>query len=144
MWADWFAFKSIGSNNEGATLVPTSLLLFDCFSPHCVHPLPLSVPSLFFRVSYWNKQLLSTFRPVKWEKAVAVQLSPSLTGFSEDFHCENLRVEWRIAISSLPWHFADGDENKTRRTYRNFILNVITFVTSSTVVLYFHRFQHFI
>lgn len=34
------------------------------------------------RVPRRNKQLLSTFRSAKWEKAVGVQLATSLTGFA--------------------------------------------------------------
>jgi len=43
------------------------------------HPPGFFLPST---VPRRNKQLLSTFRPAKWEKAVGVQLATSLTGFA--------------------------------------------------------------
>ena len=65
--------------------LPPMLFLFDYFSSSAAglgttrsHPPGFFLPSTVRR----NKQLLSTFRPAKWEKAVGVQLATSLTGFA--------------------------------------------------------------
>lgn len=64
--------------------LPPMLFLFDYFSSSAAglgssHPPGFFLPST---VPRRNKQLLSTFRPAKWEKAVGVQLATSLTGFA--------------------------------------------------------------
>lgn len=54
------------------------------FPHHRVLPCLPSLPPVSFSFAFLsgNKQLLSTFRPAKWEKATAVQLFASLTGFA--------------------------------------------------------------
>lgn len=64
--------------------LPPMPFLFDYFSSSAaglgsLHPPGFFLPST---VPRRNKQLLSTFRPAKWEKAVGVQLATSLTGFA--------------------------------------------------------------
>jgi len=60
--------------------IPFRLFLFGGWSRRLSHPPAFSSsPST---VPRRNKQLLSTFRSAKWEKAVGVQLATSLTGFA--------------------------------------------------------------
>ena len=75
-----------------------------------------------FFASCWNKQLLSTFRPAKWEKATAVQLSRVWRVF-QGFPPRQCKGRGRrAAISSLPWRSGDADENKTWRVQQTSLL----------------------
>lgn len=86
--ADRLIHSQINRPRTTRRATPSSFtLLFDhapSFPHHRVLPCLPSLPPVSFSFAFLsgNKQLLSTFRPAKWEKATAVQLFASLTGFA--------------------------------------------------------------
>lgn len=86
--ADRLIHSQINRPRTTRRATPSSFtLLFDhapSFPHHRILPCLPFLPPVSFSFAFLsgNKQLLSTFRPAKWEKATAVQLFASLTGFA--------------------------------------------------------------
>lgn len=82
---DSLSNQSASNNEESYSfLVHPSFRSRPLLSPSSSPPLSALPPPVSFSFAFLsgNKQLLSTFRPAKWEKATAVQLFASLTGFA--------------------------------------------------------------
>lgn len=77
-----------------------SLMLFLILHRHLL-PALLSGP-LFFRATSWNKQLLSTFRPAKWEKAAGAFNFPRVWRVLQGSPLRKCKVGVRHTAISLP------------------------------------------
>lgn len=127
---DSLADQSVRPARKPLLLAPfrRSSFLFDYFSSFWSRRLPRAPnpPGVFFFFflspstrdsARRNKQLLSTFRPAKWEKAAAgVQLATSLTGFARISNDGNVRAYRNAERSAtLTLYGDDADENRTAR-----------------------------
>lgn len=111
--ADRLIHSQINRPRTTRRATPSSFtLLFDHAPLSPSSSPPLSAPVSFsFAFLSGNKQLLSTFRPVKWEKATAVQLFASLTGFARISTTEMQGSEHTVPRYR---RYFDVSETKTR------------------------------